>query len=80
MRPNRNSRSQMFFKVGVLKNFASFTGKHLCWGLFLINLQALRSATLLKRNSNTGVFREIWEILKNVFLYRTPPVAAFCVI
>ena len=26
----------MFFKVGVLKNFASFTGKHLGWSLFLI--------------------------------------------
>ena len=25
----RNDHSQMFFKVGVLKNFAIFTGKHL---------------------------------------------------
>ena len=23
-------RSRMFFKIGVLKNFAIFTGKHLC--------------------------------------------------
>ena len=38
---NRNSRSQMFFKIGVLKNFEIFTGKHLCLSLFLINLQAL---------------------------------------
>ena len=22
---------QIFFKIGVLKNFANFTGKHLCW-------------------------------------------------
>ena len=29
----RSSRSQMFFKIGVLKNFAIFTGKHLCWSL-----------------------------------------------
>ena len=21
----------MFFKIGILKNFANFTGKHLCW-------------------------------------------------
>ena len=27
--PLKCSRSQMFFKVGVLKNFAIFTGKHL---------------------------------------------------
>ena len=26
------------FKIGVLKNFAIFTGKHLCWSLFLIEL------------------------------------------
>ena len=25
----RSSRSQMFFKIGVLKNFANFTGKRL---------------------------------------------------
>ena len=28
------SQSQMFFKLGVLKNFANFIGKHLCWSLF----------------------------------------------
>ena len=27
----RSSRSQMFFKIGVLKNFAIFTRKHLWW-------------------------------------------------
>ena len=31
----RSSRSQMFFKVGVLKSFAKFTWKHLCQSLFL---------------------------------------------
>ena len=51
----RSSRSQIFFKIGVLKDFANFTGKHLCCSLFLIKLQA-RPAALLKRNSKTGVF------------------------
>ena len=36
----RKSRSQMFFKIGVLKLFANFTEKRLCWSLFLIKLQA----------------------------------------
>ena len=27
---NSSSYSEMFFKMGVLKNFAIFTGKHLC--------------------------------------------------
>ena len=30
----------MFFKIGVLENFTIFTGKHLCWSLVLIKLQA----------------------------------------
>ena len=30
----RSSRSQMLFKIGVLENFAIFTGKHPCWSLF----------------------------------------------
>ena len=32
---------EVFCKKGVLKNSTNFTGKHLCWGLFLIKLQAL---------------------------------------
>ena len=36
----RSSCSQMFFKIGELENFIIFTGKHLCWSLFLIKLQA----------------------------------------
>ena len=38
----------------VFKNFAIFTGKHLCWSLLLIVLRASRPATFLKRDSNTG--------------------------
>ena len=41
----RRSRSQMFFKIGVLKDFAIFTGKHLCWGLFLLKSQAFCGAS-----------------------------------
>ena len=33
------------------KNFTIFSGKYLCWGLFLIKLQAFRPATILKRDS-----------------------------
>ena len=37
---HRSSRSQMYFKIGVLKNSAILTRKYLCWSLFLIKLQA----------------------------------------
>ena len=53
----------MFFKIGVLNIFTKFTGKHFCGSHFLINLQAFRSATLLKSDSNVSVFREFCEIL-----------------
>ena len=49
-------------KIGALKDFDIFTGKHLRWSLFVRLLQAWRSATLLKGDSNTGVF--LW-ILQN---------------
>ena len=33
---------EVFYKKSVPKNFPIFTGKHLCWSLFLIKLQAWR--------------------------------------
>ena len=38
----RSSGSEMLFKIGVLKNFVTLKGKHLCWSLFLINFQTSR--------------------------------------
>ena len=55
-------------KKAVLKNVAIFTGKHLCWSLFLIKLRAFRPATILKRDSNTGVSFEYCEVFKNTYL------------
>ena len=45
----------IFCKIGVLKNFA-FTRKDLCQTLFFYKVSGLRPATLLKRDSSTGVF------------------------
>ena len=57
----------LFYKEVVLKNFSIFTGKYLCSSLFFVKLQALRSATLLKRNSNAGVFLKFFN-LKSIIL------------
>ena len=46
----RSSHSQMLVEIGVLKKFVIFTGKRLCWSLFLMKLQGFRPATLLKRD------------------------------
>ena len=45
----RRSRPEVFCKKGVLRNFAKFTGKHLCQGLFLNRVAGLSPATLLKQ-------------------------------
>ena len=45
----RSSRSEVYCKKGVLKNFAKFTGKHLSQSLFLNKVAGLRPATLLKK-------------------------------
>ena len=52
----RSSHWRRSLKKGVLKIFINFIEKNLCWSLFLIKLQAYRSATLLKGDSNISVF------------------------
>ena len=47
---------KVFCKKAVLKKLVILTEKYLCWNIFLINLQALKPATFLQRDSNTGVF------------------------
>ena len=67
-RKNRSSRSQIFFKISTFKEFAKFTGKHLC--------QSLRPTTLLKKDSGAGIFLWILRNFKEHFFYTTPLVAA----
>ena len=71
-----SSRSQVFFKIAVLKNFSSFTGKHLCRSFHLITLQTW-SLQFYRKETPTQVFScKICENFKNTFFYRTPPVVA----
>ena len=52
----KSSRPQMFYKIGVLKNFAIFSEKH-----------HRKTPLLLKRDSNTGVFLRILQFLRTHF-------------
>ena len=78
----RSSCMQMFFKTGVIRNFSLFTGKHLCWSLFLIKLQALQAATLfqpcLKRDFNTGVFLRILQHFQEQLFLENTSNGSFC--
>ena len=58
----KSSRSQMFFKIDVLKNFAIFTGKHLCrsylrTAAFILLIKKL----LIKYLASTDLF-----LIKNI--------------
>ena len=69
----RSIRSQKLFQIDVLKNFTIFTGKHLCWSLFL--------SSCTPECSNTSVF--LWilrSFYKRLFFCRTPPVAVSVVL
>ena len=47
----REAAPEVFCKTGVIRNFAQFTGKHLCQSLFFNKVGGLRPATLLKKTS-----------------------------
>ena len=69
----RSNRPDMFCKKDVIRNFAKFTGNHLCQCLYFNMV-----AGFIKIETLAQVFPcEFCKISKNTFSYRTPPVAAF---
>ena len=59
----RSNRPEAFCENGVIKNFATFAGKHLCWSLFLIILS-------YQRETPTQVFScENCKIFKTSFFF-----------
>ena len=69
----RSSRQDVFCKKSVLRNFAKFTGKHLCQSLFFNKVTGLRPSTLLKKRLwhrcfPDNFYRNFW---KHLLLYNT---------
>ena len=65
----RSSRAEVFCKKSVLRNFAKFTGKHLCKSLFFDKVAGLRLATLLKKRLLHSCFPMNFEkFLRTPFL------------
>ena len=58
----------MLFKIGSIKNSAIFTGKHLCWGLFLIYCRS-KGLQLLDSNTTQVFPGNIAKFLRIAFLY-----------
>ena len=66
----------MFYKNCVLRNFAKFTGIHLCQVSLLIKLQT-SACNFIKKETLAQVFScEFCETFKNNSSHRTAPVAA----
>ena len=63
----RTIRPQVFYKVGVLKNFAKFSGKHHCQSLFN-EVVGRRPQVYYFIKREAPVLVEICKILKNTFL------------
>ena len=63
----RSSRSEVFYNKSILKNFANFTGKHLCQSLFFNKKKDLRPANLLKKR----LWHRYFPVNFGIFL-RTP--------
>ena len=69
----RSGRLQMFFKIGVLINFTKFTGKHLCWSLFLSKSPGLEAFNFIKKRLQHRCFPVNFvkfiktPILKNIY-------------
>ena len=69
----KSSRPEVVCKIGLLRNFAKFTGKHLYQRLLLIKLP--KAWNNIKKDTMAQEFScEFCEISKNSFSYRTPPV------
>ena len=60
----RSSHQRCSVTKGVLRNFAKFTGKHLCQNLFF--------------NKVAGLSSKFCKISKNTFFYRILPDDCFC--
>ena len=66
----------MLCKKGILRNFAKFTGKHLCQSLSFNKVAGLSPATYKKEALVQIISCEFCKICKDTFFNRTPPVDA----
>ena len=70
--PDRSSHQRCFVRKSVLRNFAKFTGKHLCQGLFFNKHLRPQPATLLKKRLWHSCFLvNFAKFLRTSFLQKT---------
>ena len=72
-----DSHSQMFFKTGVLKNFANFIGEHPVLESLFNKVAGLQAGNLIKKKTlHRCILVKFAKSLRVPFFYRTPPYEA----
>ena len=73
---SRSSCSQMFFKIGVLKNFCNIHGETPVLKSLLNKVAGLKACNFISKETPRHMFScELCKIFKNTFFYGAPPVA-----
>ena len=74
----RSSHMQMFNSKKGYSKISQYLLENICVGIsFLMKIQAFRLSALLKRDPNTGVFCEYWEMFKDTYSEEHLWTAAF---
>ena len=69
----------VFYKKGVLRNIAKFTGKHPFQSLFFNKVAGLMPANLLKKRLCYRCFPVNFAKFLKTSFHRTPPGDCFCI-
>lgn len=65
----RSSRSQIYYKIGVIRSFVKYPGKHLrCRVPFLMQLSRRKACNALKNYFSSGVSLQLFRKFKNTSL------------
>ena len=68
MKTTEAATGGVLLKKSILKSIVNFTGKHLCYGFFLIKWHAFWTATLLKDTPSQVLSCICSEIFKNIYI------------
>ena len=74
----RGSHQKCFIRKGLLRNFAKFTGKHLCQSHFLNKVAGLRPRTLLKERLWHRCFPVNFTKFIGIFFHKITLGDCFC--
>ena len=76
----RSSHPEVFYEIGVQRNFEKLTGKHLCQSLFFKKVAGLYLQVIKKETLELVCYCEFCKIFKNTSFYRTSSDGCLCTV